>query len=151
MTRTPLKLALIISVMLNLVLIGAFAGHLLSRPGSGPQIRTGDRPPISRQEAAERKMIGDILRQIREETASEREAFDQARRDLHETMTAARLDTDLAERKLTALRHAEESLRESMQTRLLERMPDLTQSQRTQLAGRLLTDERGGRRRFKRP
>jgi len=151
MTQTPIKFALIVSIMLNLVLVGILSGSLLKHP------RDQDRQPPGQNTSlanpippAERRIIGEALRSAHESAAEERQAYTAAKQDLYATLTADTLDVPLAEAQFATMSEKEALMRSKMQAALLTKFPELTARQRERIAKVLVSSGRQDRTRRRR-
>ena len=148
MTKSPSSILLMVSVAVNLILIGIFFGAMLKEPNAS-QRGPGARAPSAIEQVTpeDRHLIRTHLQEAYESAASEREVHQDAKRTLRETLGADQLDVEAAQAQFKTLRETEEAMRAKMQTELLKKIPGLSQQQRNNIARRLLaTNERSSRR-----
>ena len=145
--KTPWPL--IISVGLNLILVGLLAGIMINlgthdrsphRSGhqAGPRIERPDLTPASR------RAVHEAWRSARATSTEARDRREQARATLQDVLTAETFDPDAAKAAFEALRDTETALQTAMQDSLIERMTTMSAGERTRLAARL-TRRRGRR------
>ena len=141
--------ALLLSVALNCILIGLFAGMMLNRSAGGyAGDRNGpDRPAIDRGTFAENRALRLAFREAGEATRAQRRAQDAARRKLYDILSASEFDPEAAEVAFAELRARETDLRSSLEDFLLVRMADMPAEQRARIARRLLRRPGDDRRR----
>lgn len=144
MKMTPATLTLLISLAINLVLVGLFAGLMLKqangRPG-GPEPRRA--PAIDRLSDADRREIIELLRNAHMAATPQRTAHRSARQTLFETLETDPYNAEETKAAFDALKQADIALRDRLQQSFLDDLKTLSPDQRTFLAHRLL--RRGGR------
>ena len=146
MKHSSAKVFLIVSLALNLILIGIFGGMMLNRKAPHGGKHLGAPTSQTAPTPAERRLTSSILREIHQNAADEREAHRAAQQALYATLTAEILDTPLAEAQFNTLRQTEDAMRKRMQAALLTKIPDLPATQRANIATHLIAGERSGSR-----
>ena len=139
MTITRPALALMISLALNLILIGLFTGMMLSRSAPASSEAQPLPPRADASTRAERQAVRRLLEESRTQSEALRQAHQEARRNVHAVLTAPEFDPVAAEVAFAELREAELVMRTALQDDLLQRMPSLPVEQRRRLANRLLS------------
>ena len=133
-----------ISIAVNLLVIGAFAGMAL-RPGPPPV----DAPPRNTEDAIartilenspaeDRRAVRTQLRRTWQTARPLREQLETARADARAALIADPYDVDAAAEALTALSQAEADLRQSIQRDLAERLATVSPDTRERLAEGLM-------------
>ncbi|MEO0882733.1 MAG: periplasmic heavy metal sensor [Pseudomonadota bacterium] len=132
-----LLIGLAVSLGVNLLLIGAFAGTALRpppKPGQQTRIdaprgspeRTMARALLAAAPETDRQAIRGELRQSWRETAQIRQRVDQARREVAEALQSDPYDEDRTISAFIALSEAEAELKTTLQTNLAKRLGDLS-------------------------
>ena len=144
MKLSSTSLALLVSLAINFILIGLFAGTMLKRGGAerAPQ----DRPGVT-MSAEDRRVTSDILQSAYEAAAPERTAHREATEALKLILAEETLDQASAEAGFAHVQQAETAMRTKMQDILLQELYDVTPQQRRVIVRRLL---RNGDRRARR-
>ncbi len=144
----PASTLLIISLALNLVLIGLVAGVFIKRANTLSEHRSP--PPSTRATSEERRFTRQFLEDAFTQTQAKRTARSQARKAVHDALLAPKIDIAEIEALLASFDEHESDLRIGLNQNLLDKLPDMSQSQRAAIARRLFmrrdrTARRGGR------
>jgi len=141
---TSTNIVLMVSLAINLVLIGIFAGIMLSNSGPG-KTRSGQ-PGISHRfediSKAERRQASNLLREAFAAASTEREAHRAARADLLKALNTDPLIPADVETAFKTLRQTETAMRARMQQTLVEEMTTLSPELRAYVAHRMLGKRR---------
>ena len=152
--RSPLFWA---SIALNFVLIGVIVGVFMSRSNAPPP---QDRPPFERSQSLRdatpqtRQAVGNALDTSRQAAEHLRQAHNDARQALHETLSSPDYDKAEVDAAFAKLRETQSAIQEALQTSLSENMIELTIEQRLEILNRVNRQRprRGqGERRRRRP
>lgn len=135
---------LIISVLVNMLLVGALGGYLL-RGGQTADPSGRLQPQLVADDAglADRRAVRQALRNAYKASAEQREARDAARRRLAEALGAEPYETSAVQAAFADMRAADAAMNKAVHDALAEEMADLTPRQRDGVKRAL---ERGPRR-----
>lgn len=147
MKLSPTSLALLISLAVNFILIGLFAGTMLKRGSAEHQSpNRQDRPSIV-MSADDRRITSEILQSAYEASTPERAAHREATEALKRILADDTLDQASAEEGFAKVQQTETAMRVKMQEILLQELSDVTPQQRRVITRRLLrSGDRRGRR-----
>ena len=137
MTTQPTSKLLIVSLGINRILIGLFAGILIKQT-TGPTARAPS-PGLERMTAEERRFTRQFFQQAFTATTPERDAHAQTRSVLHDTITSDGFDVDQVGILLQQTHDAEAKLRIALNEHLLSKLPDMTEAERARIARRLFS------------
>lgn len=152
MKMTSTTITLMISLAVNLILIGALAGLLLKQGNLGPRGEARAGPGIERLSPEDRRVTLRIFREAIAAASAERAAHDIAKKALNSSLAKANIDPAEVETDFTRLRETEAAMRAKMQDALLPELVDLSPEQRGYIARRLATGpNRPSRQRRPRP
>ncbi|MEO9969774.1 MAG: periplasmic heavy metal sensor [Hyphomonadaceae bacterium] len=144
MSETKRPVILLVSLAINLVLIGLVAGSLLNRSSDDrPAARHGtlaERPDVS---PSVRRAVNNALRSARTGVPEARQRNEDARRALYGVLTADVFDPDAARTAFGVMRDAETAFQMETQESLIQAMSEMSAEERASIARRL-TRQRGG-------
>lgn len=156
-----LLIGLVLSIGLNLLLIGGIVGNALrptppppptpgpsAGPGGGGPERLIARALIAETPEADRRAVRQELRQSWRDTASLRRKVDQARNEVVAAMVSDPYDEDRTISAMETLADAENALRVTIQSNLARRLGKLSPETRERLAESM---SRRGQRRVRVP
>ena len=135
MTTKSSSTFLIISLIINLVLIGLFTGQLIKR-SNGP---TSHRPPHDTSQFSEdqQQFAREFFEDAFVKTQSERTARAESQQAIHDALTADTIDLAEIEAMLTQLKNSETVLHTKLHQNVLDTLPQMTAAERSVIAGRL--------------
>jgi len=138
MSRTALfKVVLILSIALNLVFVGAIAGHFLARPAPphfGWMVREMDQQT--------REQIEPVLRERRVKSRELRNKLRTAQRHFHQLINEPELDREKVATALAQLRVSSGNFQKALHTDMLDILETLEPEQRHKVARLLMSPGR---------
>ena len=144
MPETKRPVILLVSLAINLVLIGLFAGSMLNRtPHDRPPARHGGLAERADVSPEVRRAVGDALRSARSAAPEARQRNVDARSALYGVLTADVFDPNAARAAFGVMRDAETAFQMETQESLIQAMSEMSAVERASIARRL-TRQRGG-------
>lgn len=127
------RLALIVSVALNLLVAGAIAGRILSGPGPGPMPRHLGWITQS-LDAPTRQAIAPLLRDNRQSIRPLHRAMGQAQQRFHQVLEAKELDQQALAAALNDIQGASATYQRALHSQMISVLTRLDHDQRRQVA-----------------
>lgn len=138
-----LPVLLILSLLVNMLLIGILVGQALA--GSGPRDMPADGPPppvearmalslLSTLDDEDRRKVARVFREAMRGNRAQMVERHQARRAITQALSAEPFDTAQMQAAFARLRKADAALQEGIQDTLAEEMAQLSPDQRAALA-----------------
>lgn len=141
MTPKATSTILIISMILNLILVGLFAGAFLKRTTH----QATDRPPprSSALTAEERDFSRQFFEDAFAKTKAARDTRAATQMAVHDAILSDPIDIARIEALLNRHAESEANLRKELQQNLKEKLPNMTDAQRALIASRIFMQRRG--------